>query len=167
MVRDDDARAANADPPHGVDPWVDGDIEVADVLSGLVVVSVGRGGPVQAALNRALKAAGAIVLARTSTAEVTQMLGTFVPSVVVTEVVPGDDEGPRMLTEIRRLPTERGGALPVVGVSWETLDPAPVLQAGFHGALVGPFDAIDVARTVLRAIRQRSSNEERPGFPGA
>ena len=135
---------------------IEGEIEVADVLNGLVVVSVGRGGPVQAAVNRALKAAGGIVLVKTSRAEVILMLDAFVPSVVVTEVVPGDDEGVRILTEIRQRPAEHGGDLPVVGVSRETLDPAPMLRAGFHGALVGPFDAIDVAREVLRAVRRRS-----------
>ena len=144
-----------------------GEVEVADVLRGLVVVSVGRGGSVQAAVNRALKAAGAILLVKTSTAELTRMLGAFVPSVVLTEVVPGDDEGPRVLAEIRRVTVKRGGGPPVIGVSWETSDPAPVLSAGFHGALVGPFDALDVARAVLRAVRQRSENEERPGLPGA
>ena len=167
MIRDDETHPTNLDSSARIDPWIDGEVEVADVLNGLVVVSVGRGGPVQAAVNRALRAAGAIVLVKTSTAEVTRMLDAFVPSVVVTEVVPGDDDGPRMLAEIGRRPAERGGTLPVVGVSWETLDPAPVLRAGFHGALVGPFDAIDVARAVLKALRQRSSNEERPGFPGA
>ena len=136
---------------------IDGEPEVAGVLNGLVVVSLGRGGPVQAAVNRALKAAGAIVLVKTSAAEVSRMLGAFVPSVVVTEVVPGDEVGPSILDEIRRLPPERGGRLPLVGVSWETLDPAPILAAGFHGALVGPFDAIDVARTVLKAVRQRAA----------
>ena len=135
---------------------IEGEIEVADVLSGLVVVSVGRGGPVQAAVNHALKAAGGIVLVKTSRASVMQMLEAFVPSVVLTEVVPGDDEGVRILTEIRQRPAGHGGDLPVVGVSRETLDPAPMLRAGFHGALVGPFDAIDVAREVLRAVRRRS-----------
>ena len=135
---------------------IEGEIEVADVLNGLVVVSVGRGGPVQASVNRALKAAGGIVLVKTSRASVMQMLEAFVPSVVLTEVVPGDDEGVRILTEIRQRPAEHGGDLPVVGVSRETLDPAPMLGAGFHGALVGPFDAIDVAREVLRAVRRRS-----------
>ena len=134
---------------------IEGEIEVADLLNGLVVVSVGRGGPVQAAVNRAVKAAGGIVLVKTSTASVMRMLETFVPSVVVTEVVPGDDEGLRILTEIGQRPAERGGDLPVVGVSWETLDPEPMLRAGFHGALVGPFDALDVARAVLRAVRRR------------
>ena len=110
----------------------------------------------QAAVNRALKAAGAIVMAKTSTAEVVRMLGAFVPSVIVTEVVPGDDGGPAILRAVRTLPPERGGDLPVVGVSWETLDPAPMIRAGFQGALVGPFDALDVARTVLKAIRQAS-----------
>ena len=148
MIREDETC-----PP---DPSIDSEVDVAEVLSGLVVVSVGRGGPVQAAVNRALKAAGAIVLVKASTAEVTRMLGTFVPSAVLTEVVPGDEEGPSILAEIRRLTAERGGRLPVVGVSWETSDPAPILRAGFHGALVGPFDAVDVARAVLRAVRQRS-----------
>ncbi|HMH49796.1 MAG TPA: hypothetical protein VK548_06150 [Candidatus Acidoferrum sp.] len=148
MIRDEEAPRVDRD--------VEGEIEVADVLSGLVVVSVGRGGPVQAAVNRALKAAGAIVLVKTSAADVLRMLAAFVPSVVVTEVVPGDDTGTRMLSEIQQRPLERGGGLPVVGVSWETLDPAPLLHAGFHGALVGPFDAIDVARAVLKAVRRRS-----------
>jgi PleD family two-component response regulator len=155
MIRDDETRPADLDATPAVDPWVDGEVDVANVLSGLVVVSVGRGGPVQAAVNRALRAAGAIVLVKTSPTEVTRMLKAFVPSVVVTEVVPGDDEGVLILTEIRRLPAERGGTLPVVGVSWETLDPAPMLDAGFHGALVGPFDAIDVARAVLKAVGHR------------
>ena len=136
---------------------IEGEAEVADILTGLVVVSLGRGGPVQASVNRALKAAGAIVMVKVSADEVIRMLGAFVPSLVVTEVVPGDDEGPALLEQIGRLPAERGGRLPVVGVSWETLDPAPMLSAGFHGALVGPFDAIDVARTVLKAIRQRTA----------
>lgn len=142
-------------PPRAAIP-MDGEAEVANVLHGLVVVSLGRGGPVQAAVNRALKAAGAIVLVKASAAEVGRMLGVFVPSVVVAEVVPGDETGAAILDEIRRRPPERGGRLPVIGVSWETLDPVPVLQAGFHGALVGPFDAIDVARTVLKATRQRA-----------
>jgi DNA-binding response OmpR family regulator len=137
------------------EPGIEGEVEVTNLLSGLVVVSVGRGGPVQAAVNRALRAAGGIVLVKASTASVTRMLEAFVPSIIVTEVVPGDEEGLALLAEIRRRPAERGGNLPVVGVSWETLDPAPMLQAGFHGALVGPFDAIDVARAVLRAVRRR------------
>ena len=155
MIRDDETRPAD----HGFAPYVPSlgaEIEVTDVLNGLVVVSVGRGGPAQDAVNRALKAAGAVVLVKTPTAEVTRMLGAFVPSVVVIEVVPGDDEALGILREILQLPAERGGRLPVIGVSWEAPDPATVLRAGFHGALVGPFDAVDVARTVLRAVRQRS-----------
>lgn len=151
MIRDDE----RLDSTPGREPSIDDLAEVADVLSGLVVVSVGRGGAVQAAVNRALRAAGAIVLVKTSTAAVLQMLQAFVPSVVLTEVVQGDERSLTLLNEIRGLPTERGGALPVVGVSWETLDPAPILSAGFHGALVGPFDAIDVARAILKALRHR------------
>ena len=155
MIRDDETRPAD----HGFAPYVPSlgaEIEVTDVLNGLVVVSVGRGGPVQEAVNRALKAAGAVVLAKTATADVTTMLRAFVPSVVVIEVVPGDETGLTVLQEILRLPAERGGGFPVIGVSWEAPDPATLLRAGFHGALVGPFDAVDVARTVLRAVRQRS-----------
>ena len=140
----------------GVDAEVTDSGDVTGALSGRVVVSVGRGGPVQAAVNRALKAAGAIVMVKRSTADVVRMLGAFVPSVIVTEVVPGDDGGPAILSAVRTLPPERGGNVPIVGVSWETLDPTPMMRAGFQGALVGPFDALDVARTVLKAIHQAS-----------
>ena len=155
MIRDDETHPADHDFAPYV-PSLGAEIEVADVLNGLVVVSVGCGGPVQEAVNRALKAAGAAVLAKTATADVTRMLGAFVPSVVVIEVVPGDETGLTVLQDILRLPAERGGGLPVIGVSWEAPDPALLLRAGFHGALVGPFDAVDVVRTVLRAVRQRS-----------
>lgn len=155
-IRDDQTPWQNyeVDAAHRGDPSATDRQEVPGALSGRVVVSVGRGGPVQAAVNRALKAAGAIVIVKTSTTDVVRMLGAFVPSVIVTEVVPGDDGGPAILSAVRILPPERGGNVPIVGVSWETLDPAPMMRAGFQGALVGPFDALDVARTVLRAIRQ-------------
>lgn len=154
MRRDDETCSPDLEPP-GFDP-TGADIDITDVLGGLVVVSVGRRGPVQAAVNRALKAAGAIVLVKTGPAEVTEMLAAFVPNVIVTEVVAGDDEARTILREILRRSPERGGRVPVVGVSWETLDPSPILRAGFHGALVGPFDAVDVARAILKAVRQRS-----------
>ena len=128
--------------------------DVTGLLTGRVVVTAGRGGPVQAAVNRALKAAGAVVLVKTSTADIVKMLGAFVPSAIVTEVVPGDDSGLAILRAVRMLPAGRGGDLPVIGVSWETLDPAPMIRAGFQGALVGPFDAVDVVRTVLKSMRQ-------------
>lgn len=128
--------------------------DVTGLLNGRVVVSAGRGGPVQAAVNRALKAAGAVVMVKTSTTDILGMLGAFVPSVIVTEVVPGDDSGPALLQAVRTLPPGRGGDLPIVGVSWETLDPTPMIRAGFQGALVGPFDAVDVVRTVLKSMRQ-------------
>ena len=155
-IREDQTawRSREVHTAHLGDPQATDRDEVSGVLSGRVVVSVGRGGPVQAAVNRALKAAGAIVMVKTSTADVVRMLGAFVPSAIVTEVVPGDDAGPAILRAIRTLPRERGGGLPIVGVSWETLDPAPMMRAGFQGALVGPFDAVDVARTVLTTIRQ-------------
>jgi DNA-binding response OmpR family regulator len=130
--------------------------DLPPVLAGTVAMSVGRGGPVQAAVTRGLKAAGAIVIAKTSAVDALEILRAFVPSVVVTEVVPDDDGSNRLLDAIRALPAERGGNLPVIGVSWETLDPAPVIRAGFQDALVGPFDAVDVARTVLKAVRRSS-----------
>ena len=76
--------------------------EVAQLLSGLVVLSIGRGSPEQIAVNRALKAAGAVVLVRTSAGEMAQMLRAFVPSLIVTEVVPGDDGASAVRNESMR-----------------------------------------------------------------
>lgn len=140
--------APRVDPPAGRDP-------VSNALAGLVVMSVGRESPLQAAVNRALKTAGAVVMVKASAAEVLQMLAAFVPSAVVVEIVPGDDEGFAMVRSIRQRGPEHGGHLPVVGASGETIDPAAMIQAGFQEALVFPFDAADVSRAVLRALGRR------------
>ena len=59
--------------------------DLAHLLNGLVVLSVGRASSEQAAVNRALKATGAVVLVRSTAAEMAQMLRAFIPSLVVTE----------------------------------------------------------------------------------
>jgi DNA-binding response OmpR family regulator len=125
-------------------------------LSGLVVLSVGHGSPEHIAVNRALKTAGAVVLVRTSAAEAVQMLRAFVPSLVVTEVVPGDDSGSAVLRAIRRIPPDHGGALPVIGVCARTTDAPSTIRAEFQGLLTDPFEPGDVARTVLGAIESSS-----------
>ena len=130
--------------------------EVAQLLSGLVVLSIGRGSPEQIAVNRALKAAGAVVLVRISAGEMAQMLRAFVPSLIVTEVVPGDDGGSAVLRAIRQLPSDHCGALPVIGICARTPDGASMIPAEFQGLLVDPFEPGDVARTVLRAIEGAS-----------
>ena len=137
-----------------IDIPIAGRTPVTNTLAGLVILSVGRGGQVHAAVNRALKTVGAVVMVKTSVAEVLQMLGAFVPSAVVTEVAPGDDDGFALLRAIRKLRPQHGGGLPIVGASGETIDPAPMIEAGFQGALVVPFDAPGVARTILQAISQ-------------
>jgi hypothetical protein len=126
--------------------------EVAQLLSGLVILSIGRGSPEQIAVNRALKAAGAVVLVRTSAGEMAQMLRAFVPSLIVTEVVPGDDGASAVLRAIPQLPPDHGRPLPVIGICARATDGSSMIRAEFQGLLVDPFEPGDVARIVLRAI---------------
>ncbi|SRR6266540_3509614 len=137
-------------------PTLSAHMDVADLLNGLVVLSVGRASPEQAAVNRALKMAGAVVLVRSSAAEMAQMLRAFIPSLVVTEAAPADDAGAGVVRAIRRLPPDDGGALPVIGICARTMDDFSTVAGQFQGVLVGPFEPRDVARTVLRAMRASS-----------
>ena len=130
--------------------------DVGHLLNGLVVLSVGRASPEQAAVNRALKTAGAVVLVRSSAAEMAQMLRAFIPNLVVTEAVPADDAGAAVVRAIRRLPQDDGGALPVIGICARTMDDLSTVAGLFQGLLVDPFEPRDVARTVLRAMKSAS-----------
>jgi DNA-binding NtrC family response regulator len=96
--------------------------------------------------------AGAVVLVRRSAAETAQMLRAFVPSVVVTEIVEDDETGPAVLREIRRLSSEDGGAVPVIGICAPIPDAAAAIRAEFQGLLAAPFESAEVARLVLRAL---------------
>lgn len=130
--------------------------DLAHLLNGLVVLSVGRASPEQTAVNRALKTAGAVVLVRSSAAEMAQMLRAFIPSLVVTEAAPADDAGAAVVRAIRRLPPDDGGALPVIGICARTMDDLSTVAGQFQGLLVDPFEPRDVARTVLRAMKSSS-----------
>jgi PleD family two-component response regulator len=130
--------------------------DLAQALTGLVVLLVGRGSPEQAAVNRALKATGAVVLVRSSAGEMSQVLRAFVPSLVVTEIVPDEDGGSAVLPAIRRLSAAHGGKVPVIGICPRTGDGPSATRAEFQGLLADPFDPGDVARTVLRVIESSS-----------
>ena len=130
--------------------------DLAHLLNGLVVLSVGRASSEQAAVNRALKATGAVVLVRSSAAEMAQMLRAFIPSLVVTEAASADDAGAAVVRAIRRLPPDDGGALPVIGICARTMDDFSTIAGQFQGVLVDPFEPRDVARTVLRVMKSSS-----------
>jgi CheY-like chemotaxis protein len=130
--------------------------DVAHLLNGLVVVSVGQASSEQAAVNRALKTAGAVVLVRSSAAEMAKMLRAFIPSLVVTETTTAEDAGAAVVRAIRRLPPDDGGTLPVLGICARTMDDLSTMVGQFQGVLVDPFEPHDVARTVLRAMKSSS-----------
>src|SRR5712692_560953 len=114
---------------------VSSDTDVAHLLNGLVVLSVGRASPEQVAVNRALKTAGAVVLVRSSAAEMAQMLRAFIPSLVVTEAASADDAGAAVVRAIRRLPPDDGGTLPVIGICARTIDDLSTIVGKFQGVL--------------------------------
>ena len=128
--------------------------DVAEALANTVVLAVGRGGVLQAGVCRMLKTLGVIVMVKTSAAAAVQMLGAFVPSLVVTELSLDEDDGLAVLRNIRKLPPEHGGQLPVIGVSADPIDADALIREGFQDVLVSPFDAEDVWRAVVGAIRR-------------
>jgi DNA-binding NtrC family response regulator len=142
---------------HALDP-TSTRTDVSRALSGLVVLSVGRGGPDQEAVNQVLKSAGAVVLVRASAADTAQILRAFIPSVVVIDVAADDggEAASAVVRTVRRLPPEAGGALPVIGICRRTADDLAAVREKFQALLVHPFGAADVARTVRRAIEASS-----------
>jgi ActR/RegA family two-component response regulator len=130
---------------------------IPESLRGLVVLSVGPRGPEQTAVNRALKAAGAVVLAKASLAETVQVLRSFIPSLVVIPITPGGDGGSAWLRAIRMVqPDDDDRPVPVIGICARSADVPSATRGELQAVLAEPFEPDAVVRTVLGVIDSAS-----------
>ena len=77
------------------------------------------------------------------------------PQVVVADIgLPGAD-GYTFISELRRMPPEQGGDVPVIAVTAYATpqDRATVLRAGFYAHVAKPFVPENLISTIARAIQ--------------
>jgi PAS domain S-box-containing protein len=105
-------------------------------------------------LGRLLLECKAEVMAAGSGPEALQMVGTAIPHVVLSDIgMPGQD-GYQFLRELRKLPPERGGAVPMVAVTAYARpeDRSRSIAAGFQAHISKPIDRSELL-SVIAGLR--------------
>lgn len=129
-----------------------------DSLVGVHVLVVDDDPDARQVLRAVLSYCGALVTTAESAGQALTILGRVVPDVAVVDIVLPDHDGYWLLSEIRRLPPQQGGAVPALACTgyYEDHAPARLLAAGFQAHIKKPIDPWELARLVATLARQAS-----------
>ncbi len=119
-------------------------------LEGVRVLLVDDHAVVRHAITRLLEDWGAKVTAVPGVPEALDALGRERPNVVLSDIqMPGED-GYALIREVRSLPPDRGGRIPVAALTGLTTeaDRARMLEAGFQYHVAKPVDARQLVEVV-------------------
>ena len=105
-----------------------------------------------------LRGAGAHVHAVSSAAVAHELVNTWLPNVLLTDLAMPDEDGFMLATTMRTVFTQRNAQVSIVAVTaYETPESrARAVQAGFDLYLTKPIEPADFARVVAGAIRRES-----------
>jgi CheY-like chemotaxis protein len=104
----------------------------------------------RAVLDRLLRERGAEVRSVETAAEAFDVLGSWVPDVLVSDIgMPGED-GYSLIRRIRALPADRGARLPAVALTAyvKADDRRKALEAGFQTHVSKPVDPDELALVI-------------------
>jgi len=126
-------------------------------LDGLRVLLVDDEADAREAMAVLLRQAGADVTAVGTAARALEALEREKPQVLLSDIAMPGEDGFALITKVRALPAERGGAVAAAALTaYATAeDRIRVLRAGFHGHLAKPIDPVALVRAVA-ALAQGS-----------
>ncbi|OKH51949.1 hybrid sensor histidine kinase/response regulator [Calothrix sp. HK-06] len=103
----------------------------------------------------ALEAAGAEIASASSATEALNILPTFNPMVLVSDIGMPDQDGYSLMRQIRQLPYEKGGAVPAIALTAYAGDgdKKAALAAGFQTHLPKPVAPDDIVNAVSELVR--------------
>jgi CheY-like chemotaxis protein len=123
-------------------------------LRGFVVMVVDEHDDSVEMFKHVLKATGAIVVTARSASPALAILGTVIPSVVVTNIELPDMDGFSFIAELRKTPATR--TLPMIAMTGVPLDHQPHdwKEAGFWRAVVTPVDPFVICSMIVEVINE-------------
>ena len=134
---------APSEPPPGAQP-----VE----LGGVRVLVVDDDADGRQALGTMLERAGASVAQAATSSEAFDVLASFRPHVMVSDLGLPREDGFSLVARVRALPPEHGGSTPAVAVTAhaQAEEMARALRAGFQLHLAKPVDPAELAAAVAR-----------------
>jgi PAS domain S-box-containing protein len=124
-------------------------------LSGIRVLVVDDDVDSRDFLAFALEASGAEIASAASATEALNILPTFNPMVLVSDIGMPDQDGYSLMRQIRELPYEKGGAVPAIALTAYAgdADKKAALAAGFQTHLPKPVAPDDIVNAVSELVK--------------
>jgi len=140
------SQPGQAAPRHGLEE---------PLLSGVRVLVVEDDAAARELLVRVLRVAGAETRAAASSREALEMLGSWRPDIVLSDLGMRGDEGYVLIRAMRSLPAERGGCVPAAAltVTTEPLARSRAAAAGYDAQLAKPVEPVALLATVARLVQ--------------
>ena len=102
----------------------------------------------------ALEAWGGIVMEVATANEALKMLETVIPAIVLTDLGLPELDGTWLLRQIRRLPADKGGRIPVVAFStyFQPRERELIRAAGFQDLISKPIDPYELCSVISNML---------------
>ena len=125
------------------------------LLSGVRVLVVEDEAAARELLVKVLRVAGAETRAAASSGEALEMLGSWRPDIVLSDLGMHGDDGYVLIRAMRSLPAERGGCVPAAALTGATEPQARsrAAAAGYDAQLAKPVEPVALLATVARLVQ--------------
>jgi CheY-like chemotaxis protein len=138
-----------------------------DALIGVHVLVVDDDADARELFRTVLQYCGALVTTVGMATEALEALALVLPDVVVADIAMPDRDGYWLIAQIRALPPERGGDVPVLAVTGHgALHGADrTFAAGFQAYVRKPMEPWELCRQVAALVRRGDPNRPAPHLP--
>jgi CheY-like chemotaxis protein len=127
-----------------------------DALIGVHVLIVDDDPDARDLIRTVLEYCGALVTAVPSATEAIATLNRVTPDVLLADIAMPERDGYWLISHVRALPADQGGATPAVAITahGQSHGPDRTLSAGFQGHLRKPIDPWEMCRVLAGLVRR-------------
>jgi len=123
-------------------------------LAGIAILVVEDDADARRRASRSLEAWGAIVVSVGSAEDALKVFQSIIPAIVLTDLGLPDLDGTWLLRQIRRLPADKGGRIPVVAFStyFQPRERELIRAAGFQDLISKPIDPYELCSVISNML---------------
>ena len=123
-------------------------------LAGVAILVVEDDPDARRSASSAIEAWGGIVVSVGSAEEALKAFQSIIPAIVVTNLGLSHRDGTWLLRQIRKLPQDKGGRVPVVAFSayFQPRERELIRAAGFRDLVSKPIDPFELCSVIAKAL---------------